>query len=192
MNRFVDSWPLLGLGVLLLAQVACTPMETPPEPDDKVLAKVFNKSLYLSELEGMTPEGSAPEDSALIINAYIERWVREALLMHEAERNIPKEIDIDQLVRDYRASLVRYNYEKLLVDLQLDSTINQNELQTYYEKNKIDYQLDSDIARSYFIKVPLEADGLDELRNWWNRIDDEETYLRIVDYCTRSARVYML
>ena len=74
---------------------------TTPKADDKVLAQVYNKVLYQSNLADMIPEYTTPEDSALIVKAYLQRWIREQLLMYEAERNIPKDLNIDQLVRDY-------------------------------------------------------------------------------------------
>lgn len=107
-----------------------------PQQDDKLLAQVYNKNLYLSELEGIVPEGVTKEDSALMVNAYVQRWIREQLLMYEAERNIPKDLDIDELVRNYRASLVRFNYEEQIIAQQLDSVISEPELKTFYENNK--------------------------------------------------------
>ncbi|MFN6071273.1 MAG: hypothetical protein ACK489_03305, partial [Bacteroidota bacterium] len=78
------------------------------------LARVYNKSLYIKDLEGMFPPGTSAYDSSLITNAYTQRWVREAVLLYEAENNLPKDLNIDRLVRDYRSSLVRNNYEQVL------------------------------------------------------------------------------
>ena len=147
--------------------VSCTPAEKIPEENDVELAKVFNKKLFLSELEGMVPEGATPEDSIKIINAEVERWARETLLMQEAEKNIPTDLNIDRLVRDYRMSLIRHNYEQFLVETQLDSVISEQELNDYYEKNKEQYQLKSSIIRCFFIKIPKLAPNVDRLRNWW-------------------------
>ena len=102
---------------------SCTPAEKALEENDVELAKVFSKKLFLSELEGMVPDGATPEDSTKIINAEVERWTRETLLMQEAEKNIPADLNIDELVRDYRMSLVRHNYEQFLVETQLDLSL---------------------------------------------------------------------
>ncbi|MEM1319069.1 MAG: hypothetical protein AAGG75_02370 [Bacteroidota bacterium] len=169
----------------------CSPIEEAPVEEDKPLARVHNKSLYLSELEGMVPEGSKTQDSAMIINAHVERWIREALLMHEAENNIPKDLNIDQLVLNYRASLVRYNYEKLLVELQLDSTITQEEMLNYYEENKDQHKLEQPILRCYFIKVPKEAPDVEDLERMWQQ-QNTDSYLKMLDYCRNFADVYML
>ena len=103
--------------------LACQTAPTDDEGTDKLLATVQNKSLHLSELDGMLPEDTNLEDSVKIINAYVERWIRKSLLMQEAERNIPKDLNIDELVRDYRASLVQHTYEQMLVEEELDSLI---------------------------------------------------------------------
>jgi len=158
---------------------------------DPILAKVYNKTLFVTDLEGMIPEGTTGQDSVMFLRSLIEKWVRESLLMHEAERNIPQDLNIDELVRDYRASLVRHNYEQLLVELQLDSIVSNQELSDFYEKNKDQYQLTSPILRSYFIKIDLTAPNIDDLEDWWES-DEEEDYMKMVDYCNKYAEIYML
>lgn len=170
---------------------ACKPPDASVDKNDRLLAQAFNKTLYLSELAGMVPESSSPEDSSLIVNAYIEKWVRENLLMHEAEKNVPHDLNIDELVRDYRASLIRHNYEKLLVELQLDSMVNDSELNAYYEENKTQYRLKNMILRAYLIKVPVDIEGLPDLEDLW-KSNDPEDYKKLVDFCSNNAVVYML
>lgn len=161
-------------------------------PDDKLLAKANNKMLYLSELDGMFPEGIAAGDSALIISAYAERWIREALLLHEAERNIPSDLNIDKLVRDYRASLIRNNYEKILVEELLDSIVTQDELRDFYEKNKEQYQLETPIVRCYLVKVPLPVKNPEQLRDFWSGSDDKKNFTALVNYCNSYAEAHLL
>ncbi|MFK8006219.1 MAG: hypothetical protein AB8H03_07605 [Saprospiraceae bacterium] len=170
---------------------SCTPAEKTMEETDVELAKVFSKKLFLSELEGMVPGGATPEDSTKIINAEVERWTRETLLMLEAEKNIPADLNIDELVRDYRMSLIRHNYEQFLVETQLDSIISNQEISAYYEKNKEQYQLQSSILRCFLIKVPKSSPNLDQLRSWWQSSNNEDTN-KMKDYATQNASFYML
>lgn len=171
---------------------SCTPVEEKKEENDIELARVFSKKLFLSELEGMVPEGARPEDSTKIINAEVERWTRETLLMQEAEKNIPPDLNIDGLVRDYRMSLIRYNYEQFLVETQLDSVISEQEISAYYEENKEQYQLESSILRCFLIKVPKSAPNLNQLRSWWNKSNDSESFEKMKDYAIQNAAFYML
>jgi len=180
-------WILTGL---LLGGFACQSAGEAEPDEDRVLARVYDKALYLSELDGMFPQGTSSGDSSLIINAYVNRWVREALLLHEAERNIPKDLNIDKLVRDYRASLILSNYERILVEELLDSTITQAQLIDFYEKNKEQYQLETPIVRCYFIKVPLPVPEYGDLRSWWNR--PTEHYDQLVTYCNEHAAAHHL
>lgn len=176
---------------VLLVGFSCTPAEKVPVENDVELAKVFNKRLMLSELEGMVPEGASPEDSTKIINAEIERWARETLLMQEAEKNIPQDLNIDGLVRDYRSSLIRHNYEQFLVETQLDSVISQQELNNYYEKNKEQYQLQTPILRCWLVKIPKSAPNQEQLRKWWNRGNTEDLE-QMKEYASQNAELYML
>ena len=169
----------------------CTPADQPPVENDVELARVFNKKLFLSELEGMVPEGASPEDSTKIINAEVERWARETLLMQEAEKNIPKDLNIDELVRDYRSSLVRHNYEQFLVETQLDSVIHQTEIVDYYEKNKEQYQLQSSILRCLLIKVPKSASNIDQLNSWWQN-NPSENIQNMKEFASQIGAFYLL
>ncbi|HLP93517.1 MAG TPA: peptidylprolyl isomerase [Saprospiraceae bacterium] len=145
--------------------------------EDKVLANVYDRNLYLSELEGIVPEGTASADSALLVSAYVQRWIREQLMMYEAERNIPKDLNIDELVRNYRASLVRYNFEEQLIAEKLDSTVSNDELLAYYELNKDQFQLESTILKCLLLKVPTEAPQNEINKLWYSRNPADEAKL---------------
>lgn len=186
MKRFV--WGLLV--VTLLGQVACH-SNAAGGGKTRLLATVHNKNLYLSELDGMFPEGTSATDSTLIINAYVNRWVKEALLLYEAERNLPKDLNIDKLVRDYRASLIRNNYEQVLVEELLDSTVTKQELTEFYERNKEQYQLETPIVRCYFIKLPYPTPLADSLNRWWNR-PTKLNIAKMEKYCAANAVDYVL
>ncbi len=186
----------VSVAVILLAAaicsllIACSPAGE-QEKEDRLLAKVHNKSLYLSEMDGMFPENPTPEDSSAIIQAYVQRWIREALVLHQAERNIPGDLNIDKLVRDYRASLIRHNYEKVLVEEFMDSTVSEEELIQFYEQNKAQYQLETPIVRCYFIKAPDPAPQPELLRKLWNSNRDED-FEKLVDYCNTHAEAHLL
>jgi len=72
-------------------------MEVDPNP---LLARVHSKELHLNDLEGMFPQNANASDSGLIIQAFVNRWVRDAVLQWESERNLPSDLNIDRLVRD--------------------------------------------------------------------------------------------
>ncbi len=164
MKRFLFFF--LGGFVCLLA---CKSEQVPPEANDVVVATVHGKPLYLSEVKAMIPDEANTEDSTMIASAFMEKWIREALLMEEAERNLPKDLKIDDLVRDYRSSLIRHNYERILVELQLDSTVTSQELIEYYETNKEQFHLESPIVRCLFIEMPKNSEEIKEVDKLWKK-----------------------
>ncbi len=155
-------------------------------PKDELLARVFDKRLYASEVGKIIPENSSYEDSILTQNAYVERWIRESVLMHEAEKNIPADLEIDQLVEDYKSSLILHQFEKTLVENSLDTVIPDSELTSYYEQHKSQYLLESTIVRCQLISVPstIPPDSLKQLEELWESSDDS----RQEDLLTLSSR----
>lgn len=160
--------------ISLLYTIGCGSNTDAPAEGDKLLATVYNKNLYASQLEGVVPEGVGPQDSALMASAYTHRWVYDQLLMYEAERNIPKDLDIDQLVRDYRASLVRFNFEQQIIAEKLDSTVSEAELIAFYENNKDQFQLESTILKFLFIKLPSDAPQGELNKLWYSKKSADE------------------
>lgn len=179
---------LAAVAALLLA-TACSGIET--EEADPILARVHQRELRLSELEGMFPAAADHRDSTRIITAFVNRWTKDAVLQWEAERNLPTDAEINQLVRDYRASLVRSNYEEVLVSMRLDSTISQEQLEAYYEANKSQYQLERPIARCLFLRVPYPTPEEDLLQDLWNNGKITDT-TALENYSERFAEVSLL
>lgn len=178
--------------VLFIAMLFSTCTTSDDKPNhDPIIAKVFNKSLFQSELNNLIGDEAAPEDSLQIVKAYIEKWVRDAVLMHEAEKYVLKDLNVDELVRDYRASLIRHNYEKLLVETTLDSTINETQLDDYYQENKEQHKLKQPIIKCHFIKIAKPTENWQDVKKWWNS-EEEEDYRLLLDYCSRNAEIYLL
>ncbi|MEZ4982556.1 MAG: hypothetical protein R2769_13435 [Saprospiraceae bacterium] len=181
-----------GLFVFIFLLSACEKSQEEGKKDDKILARVQNRTLYLSELEGMVPSNVSPEDSILFINSLIERWAREAVLLQEAELNLPKDLNLDKLVRDYRSSLVKNNYEQILVEQFLDSTITRQELSSYYSNNKEQLALDEPLVRYFYMKIPLGTPDLDKAENWWKNFSKDDNRKMLTQYAEKAARDYVL
>lgn len=182
----------LAAGILLLLS-GCSPVEDPPEKNDKLLARAYNKTLYLSEVRPLIPADAGPEDSLLRLNALVEQWLRDALLMHEAEKNIPKDLNIDKLVRDYRSSLILHNYEKILVENLLDSIVTEEEIRGYFGKNESQFELQAPILRCYLIQFPMGLPEETQIRSWWNSFPQDSSAVKgIKDFAIENATTILL
>lgn len=160
-------------------------------PGDRLLARVHQRELHLSEMEGMFPENASATDSNMIVKAFANRWARDAVLLYESEQNAPGDLNLDRLVRDYRASLVRSSYEQQLVSTQLDSTIKDDELNAYYEATKEQYQLEKPIVRCLFIRVPYPTPEEEALADLWDNGNPQDT-ATLRQYTDRYAEIALL
>ncbi len=180
----------MATAVLLLIALGCG-RPPPADPADPVLARVHQRELRLSEMEGMFPEHATAADSSLIIEAFANRWARDAVLLWESERNTPSDLNLDRLVRDYRASLVRSSYEEQLVSTKLDSAISQQELETFYAATKEQYQLEKPIVRCLFMRVAYPTPEESVLQDLWNNGNPLDT-ATLADYARKHAEVALL
>ncbi|MFM8361385.1 MAG: hypothetical protein ACKOA4_01685 [Haliscomenobacter sp.] len=186
-------WKRTPSGVYLLLSLLCFCGcgRDNAQGSDRLLARVYGKELRVSDMEGMFPANTSSVDSGLIINAYVQRWVREALLLNEAEKNLPRDLNVDKLVEDYRASLIKNNYEEVLVEQLLDTTVTEAELQQFYERNKAQYQLEKPIIRCYFIKVASDAPDIARLMSWWT--SPSAANMECINaYCDEHAESHIL
>jgi hypothetical protein len=169
---------------LVTAAFGCGQKSTSSNGEDDVLiAEVENKKLFSSEVDKFIPQGLQKEDSLQFVRTYTEQWIKESLLLVEAEKNLPKDLELDRLVRDYRSSLVITNYELLLTESRLDTLVAEEEIQAYYEANKDQYQLEYTILRCRFLKIsqgvtPKDKEFTD--KNWRSNNPKDKLYLERV------------
>ncbi|MEL6668189.1 MAG: hypothetical protein AAFP08_04425 [Bacteroidota bacterium] len=182
-------WFVLLFGLISIAGTSCGQGDA--GPDDPILARVHNKELHLSDLDGMFPSNSSAEDSMRTIQILVNRWIRDAAVEWEAEHAIPPDMNIDQLVRDYRTSLIRSNYERTLENELVDTSFTTNELQAYFEEHAQQFLLERPIIRCLFIKVPHPTPAADSLRSFWNNGEIRDT-AALSDYCDRYAELALL
>lgn len=172
---------------LLLSTTSCD-SEKPAKQNTRMLAQVYDKTLYLSDIEGIVHEEMSKEDSVKVVQDFVRNWIKETVFLVEAEENIPREVNIEKLVDDYKASLIKLNYETTVVDRMVDSSITREELTAYYEANRKEYQLDLPVIRCLFIKVPASAPGLKQAVDDW----ESGRVSRLKEWCGKNAVVHRL
>lgn len=182
--QFLISLPLwIGLSVCF----SCTPVEE--ESNSKVIAEVYDRKLYADDLEGLVPNGLSMDDSSMLVNAYIDNWMQDASLMYEASQNMPSDLDIDELVKDYKESLILQYYEKVLINEFLDSLVTGEELESYYQENLMKFKQKEPLVKVQFVKILSESEDIDLLIESWK--DDTDPAL-LLEYCNRNAHIHML
>lgn len=180
MNRF-----LISLVLALLLIPGCSLWEE--KNDEKPVARVFEHYLYPSELDDVIPDGTSPEDSVQNAKRYIDTWVKGQLMQRRAEQSLTEEqMDFERQIEEYHRSLLIFTYRQLLLHQKLDTIVPQSELEAYYQENTSNFLLVEDVIKGTFVKVPLSAPRISELRSWsWN--NREEDLDQMEKYCLTYA-----
>ena len=157
---------------------------------EHLLARVYDKSLYFSDIEDLFPEDISGSDSLILLQSFVDKWVRKQLIMEKAELNLTEEQkDVSRQIEEYRSSLLIYKYEQNLVTQKLDTLISQQEVQQYYDENPSNFSLDGHIVKCLYIKLPLDAPEVWRVRQLY-RSEREEDIRNLESYCFDHAVNY--
>lgn len=141
----------IGL-VCLLALASCQNQKN--GGDDKIVAKVYNKVLYQSDLQDVMYQGISHNDSIVRTKAFIDKWIRRQLLIHEAVENIDKsELDFSKQLEDYRNSLIIYKYETIMIEKNLDTVVTDEDIEKYIRKGNVSVEMDKNAIRSIILNM---------------------------------------
>lgn len=133
------------------AMTACTAGD---HADDPIVARAFDQTLHWSDLRAVVPMGVEEHDSAAIADRYIANWLREQVIIHQAEANLAEgQKDFEARLQEYRRGLLIYAYEEALVRQQLDTVVTMAEIQAYYDSNQADFALGEAIVRCSWARV---------------------------------------
>ena len=128
------------------------------------LVKVKNKVLYRDELENVIPAGLSKSDSIIVAENFIHSWINDVLLYDIALNNNNNKENIDLLVENYRKSLLIYQYQEQLINERLTRKIDEQSLYDFYNKNRDKLKLERSLVKGMFLKVPVNAPQVDEIR----------------------------
>jgi hypothetical protein len=155
---------------------------------DPVIVKVGNRSLFKSQLDGLIHDMTSPTDSAAIVDGFIENWIKENLMIIEAEKNVAADINLNKLIEDYRSSLLVYNYEKKLIENQLDTVVEQSEKLNYYTGNQNQFSLSHPILKCMVAKIPSKSKNISSLK----RLLDYKDITEATFYIKEKASFHFL
>ena len=137
------------------------------------LVGVGKEYLYKEDVQRFYNANPPATDSAEYVNAYINRWIEEALFYHSALRNVPSSAEIESLVESYKRSLVLNIYQEALVKQQLQREISAESVEAFYNDNGSLFELEESLAKGIFLKVPVNTPKLNQLRGWCKNRSEE-------------------
>lgn len=143
------------------------------------IARVNDMYLYQSDIKNLIPEGTSAEDSANIVNNYINKWATQKLLIANAKINLPieEQHEFDRLVEQYRSDLYTKAYQEALVNQSLDTSVTADEAIDIYERNKETFKLNEELIKFRYINVNENSVNLNDIKQRFKRFDNQDKHI---------------
>ncbi|PKP18585.1 MAG: hypothetical protein CVU05_13240 [Bacteroidetes bacterium HGW-Bacteroidetes-21] len=159
------------------------------EEKENVLARYKEAFLYKSEIAAQYPNLNGA-DSTEFIRQYIDKWIREQVLLHLANTNLSsEEKDITKEVEEFKNSMLIYKYQQEFIKQNLDTTFSNEELEEYYNQHFDDYFLSENVLQALFIQLPKSAPRPDIVKRFY--MSEKPSDIEKLDaYCNKNAFKY--
>ena len=162
------------------------------KPVKEPVARVGEHYLYRSDLAEILPANVSTDDSILITDDYISRWVKQELMIQKANENLTAaQKDVSKELEEYRNSLIIYRYKNELIQQRMDTVVTEQQIEDYYENNKSAFNLDRCIVKAVFVKIPTELANPSLLKEM-AKDDSKEGQEELRDYCTQYAKSFQI
>jgi hypothetical protein len=173
--------------LLIIISFSCNKKQ---EEKQVTIAKVYDKTLYLSDIKHIFPEKVTKQDSTELATNYINTWIKNQLLLRQAELNLtPEQLDISQQIETYRSSLLIYKYEDQMVKQKIDTTVDNSEIEEYYNKNTANFVLEDNLVKALYLKIPKTAPNIEGLKKWY-KSENKADLKKLDSYCYNYAAKY--
>ena len=147
---------------------------------ESAVARVGDKYLFEEDIAKRFPENLSKEDSLLYRNNIIKNWATEELLLQKAKLNIEdKNNEIRQLVKTYEKELFIDKYKEAVLQQELDTVIDERDIDNYYEQNKDIYKLNEKLIQLKYIHFNKALNDKDEIVKLFksNTLEDTEVLI---------------
>jgi hypothetical protein len=159
---------------------------------ERILARVYDDYLYETDLKGLVAVGTLPKDSLLITKNFVENWVRQKLIIQQAEKNLTgPQMDFAKQLDNYKNSLTIYAYENELVRQKLDTLVTDEEIQNYYDTNQKNFLLKDNIVQIQYVKLPINSAITKQIKKLLSS-DNSEDKSKLAEICEKGAADYFL
>lgn len=155
--------------------------------DSVYIARVYDKYLLKEDIDGLIPSGTAAKDSIELTKTFIDTWISQMLLLHQAENNLDfNEDDFNREIEKYRNSLIIFRYESEFVNQKMDTTVTAEEIQKYYSENQGNFILHENIVRTDYILHEKNRKDLNVVKSMLSssRPGDLD---KLTDYCRQNG-----
>lgn len=160
--------------ILLVIVSSCTFFK---KTDNRIpIARVNETYLYKDDIKNLIANTITKEDSTLLVQNFINQWATQQLFVDGAKLNLneQKQETFNKLVKQYKNDLYAKAYIEALVKKNLDTTVTNNEIETYYKNNKEGFKLNKELIKFRYINVDENIIDLKTIKEKFKRFNLED------------------
>lgn len=157
-------YSIVGLIIILLISSCHNKIEQKGE----IVATVHGRNLYKTDLQSIVYEGISYNDSVIRAKSFIDKWIRNQLLLHQAKNNLDaQQLDFSKRLEEYHNSLVINKYETELIKQNLDTEVTSSQIEEYYNSHTNEFILNRNIVRIASVSISKKMRKKDYLQNYY-------------------------
>jgi len=130
------------------------------------------------EFRNLIPKNISKEDSLIFVKSIINNWAVKQIILKKSLENSSSKLNntINNLVANYKQSLLINSYKEQIIKQQLDTVIKEKELEEYYSKNKQNFKLNEELLKVKFLNFRKDLSTKKEVIRLFksNEIEDLE------------------
>ncbi|WP_159948074.1 hypothetical protein [Polaribacter septentrionalilitoris] len=158
---------LLAILIFLILFTSCDIFTLQEKENVKsdIIAIVNTEKLFKDDIKSIIPSNVTKQDSIIIVKSYVKDWAVQRLLLDKAKNNSSLEVvnEIDELVKDYKESLLINSYKEELVKQRLDTLITESEIDSFYKVNKENFKLNEELIKIRYLHISENINDIDEI-----------------------------
>jgi len=159
---------------------------------ERTLARAYGEYLFESDMKGVVAPGISAKDSIMIVKSYVDSWVRQRLILHQAEKNLQSsQLDFSKQLENYKNSLIIFEYENQLIRQKLDTVVTDEESGNYYNTNPNTFLVRDIIVRVQYAKLPLKSKFIPQARLLLLS-DKPDERNKLADLCEQQSFGYFI
>ena len=163
---------------IILGFLGCKPNQNKTGDESQLLAEVGKQRLTLNQAIGVLDKRIEGQDSAQILESYVQRWIKDQAMHQYALENLSnKQLNQDSLLDNYYKDLIFFELQKAYLDTLSFDSISDEEIENYYTTYPNNFLLTENIVRLNFYKIPLHVKKIDRLWKSFNNYRPKDVTL---------------
>lgn len=157
------------LSLLLFSTSGCWDKQEQENEKSKVIAKAYQYRLTQKEFVESFNWPEDPRDSSSVAQQFIEQWIMNKVMLHNAEQKLSSEDkrEIRKRVAEYKNTLYINALEELLIQEQLNTEISEKEIEKYYLSHQDQFSVQGLIVKLMYLKIPIDAPDVNKVKRWY-------------------------